>query len=1335
MKKLLSLLLAALMLMSMLASCGTPGPGGDTTDDPSKEPTADPSTNPSDDPTGSPSDEPAAEPSGPEGDRPVGTHADAEPQRSEYELVTAAGHNDGPYLVKTVYKTEYTVVADVIATDAPYRADPTGTQDSTLSIQAALDACAGAGGGTVFLPVGEYLVTDTIDVPAGVVLQGDWQDPDLTDTPAYGTVILADLPTLEGDEIYDPEAKPLFNLLVDTSCNSSLIGLTVYYPEQDENDIKPYGFTVYSEFPRMVTLRDLTFINSYRGIGAALGDEHGYHELLQIENVRMTALSQGYRARNSSEVGYTVDLRISPRYWRYASEKYACDDIEAVRAYCRENLVAMEFDSLDLNQYTDLFIGTSHTAMLFRGGFWGVFYGLEIKDAAYGVVAESMSSQNGVVIANATIEADEYAVLNHSVSAGVIKLTDVETPGKGSIVAVEGARITVDNEDDLAEYRPDYGTYQKPADILYVADVEAFDSVHEDAAPALQAALDEAAETGGIVYVPQGVYTLYSTITVPEGVELRGALPTAARDRRDLNYTIPGTVLIAAMFEGDLITLKAGAGVQGVRIYYSAYDAGTALLCLEKKSPLTENCVAIRGAGAGVYVVNTVVTGSFVGIDFTGCDDHLIKQTFGCCYANFIRAGGKNGHIESVLCNQTFTYHQPFHIRGLYDPDFHDDENWSVYGYGVKDKRFSVIRDSLLRNFCDTVYLTGAEGEIMSNVFMYGPHRILHTDASSVTCYNVTSDWQSSDAMMLLENGSDVVAFNPYLTSGTTYEMSEADETSSLVMYNRISNRNFYLPTYRSATAAEPVVTDKIELLDCDSLGGISGAELNADPAYIKEGTGSLRSSGKTTVFSASFDAIDASSLGRATLTDNELYLHLWVYVGDANGFEWKADSIRLANTRTGVGESFCWSLTSHLTAASGWSELYLPLNTGWDGKSEMDVSSLQSLTMTLNYNMLGEYTTVYVDDVYLCAIEPQDGWAYPIETSKAADYDYPVPHIEIDASRVMIYDCENTELLIGQSRPYIEINTNLAFVKEGNASFKINHTTVPFFEMVFPATDITDYDEAGYLHMWLYIDDIANIAPGGQIELTSSGSCDVGEKHWPLQGYLTQSGWNELWLPLNKGEDTSTVPYDPSFVNFIRIYTPLGETPATFYLDDIYVCDVPDGGVYNAANTGKTGTGEPSGRLPLIHACDSTSGIRQGELNKDPAYVKVGTGSIGSSTNPVRFEYTCSPVDVSAYMNGYLHMWVYAEDISKLRSGQIELTSAGRSDYEEYYWTFLSHVTQNGWNELYLPLSEPDDVTRGDLDPTRLNYMRIYVHPADGVSEPVPVLVDDIRFVEYIGD
>jgi hypothetical protein len=98
----------------------------------------------------------------------------------------------------------------------------------------------------------------------------------------------------------------------------------------------------------------------------------------------------------------------------------------------------------------------------------------------------------------------------------------------------------------------------------------------------------------------------------------------------------------------------------------------------------------------------------------------------------------------------------------------------------------------------------------------------------------------------------------------------------------------------------------------------------------------------------------------------------------------------------------------------------------------------------------------------------------------------------------------------------------------------------------------------------------------------------------------------------------------------------------------------------------------------------------------------------------------------VSAYKNGYLHLWVWVSDASALGSGQIEITSGGDCDKQELNWLIKSYIKQDGWNELYLPLATAGK-TGGEFNYKALNYMRIYA-PIQGNAD-VNYYFDDIRF------
>ena len=402
MKRWLSLVLILAVLLSCLAACQTSEQTPEQTPD---DPT----------PDAGGEDQPTDDPTAPEED---------------VDPITVG---EGAVMVKTKYTKDDVVVADIIATDAPYGADPSGKTDSTTAIQNALYAVEDLGGGVVYLPAGDYLVTRTIFVPAGVVLQGDWQDPNGVKNPEYGTVIIAKPEPLSAKEQKSRSSNPL--IYMDGKCG--LIGLTFYYPEQNIADPIPYGYTVYGEAPRIAALRDITMINSYRGVGVG-AMLTSTHELMQNESLRICALDTAMEMYRSSEVGYTVDVSISPSYWINAGRGWACPDADALRAYCKENTLGLVFNDLDDEDFSTLYIEGCRTAIYMPStpdvpqGFWGLIYDITIKDCMYGIVAEELCSSIGTVIAKAEIDADKKAIVNSS-GGGSMKLAGITLTGKGGI--------------------------------------------------------------------------------------------------------------------------------------------------------------------------------------------------------------------------------------------------------------------------------------------------------------------------------------------------------------------------------------------------------------------------------------------------------------------------------------------------------------------------------------------------------------------------------------------------------------------------------------------------------------------------------------------------------------------------------------------------------------------------------------------------------------------------------------------------------------------------------------------------------------------------------------
>jgi hypothetical protein len=69
---------------------------------------------------------------------------------------------------------------------------------------------------------------------------------------------------------------------------------------------------------------------------------------------------------------------------------------------------------------------------------------------------------------------------------------------------------------------------------------------------------------------------------------------------------------------------------------------------------------------------------------------------------------------------------------------------------------------------------------------------------------------------------------------------------------------------------------------------------------------------------------------------------------------------------------------------------------------------------------------------------------------------------------------------------------------------------------------------------------------------------------------------------------------------------------------------------------------------------------------------------------------------------------WLYLSDASKLEGGQIEISSSGESDKNEYNWAFDKNSVSTGWNLMQLKISDANQ-SGGGADLSGINFFRIY--------------------------
>lgn len=172
------------------------------------------------------------------------------------------------------------------------------TTDDTKAFQAALDQ-AGKEGMVVFVPAGKYRFDGSLNVPDGVTLKGTWEGPHLPDVDK-GSVLLV----FGGRD--DEQGSPFITQL----SNSTVKGLTIWYPEQKLSDVRPYPYTIFCNGFR-VNVIDCAIANTYNGIDFGSGRSSGHH----LRNIDMCALRRGVYIDRCYDIGRVENVHIHPVSW------------------------------------------------------------------------------------------------------------------------------------------------------------------------------------------------------------------------------------------------------------------------------------------------------------------------------------------------------------------------------------------------------------------------------------------------------------------------------------------------------------------------------------------------------------------------------------------------------------------------------------------------------------------------------------------------------------------------------------------------------------------------------------------------------------------------------------------------------------------------------------------------------------------------------------------------------------------------------------------------------------------------------------------------------------
>ena len=202
--------------------------------------------------------------------------------------------------------------------------------------------------------------------------------------------------------------------------------------------------------------------------------------------------------------------------------------------------------------------------------------------------------------------------------------------------------------------------------------------------------------------------------------------------------------------------------------------------------------------------------------------------------------------------------------------------------------------------------------------------------------------------------------------------------------------------------------------------------------------------------------------------------------------------------------------------------------------------------------------------------------------------------------------------------------------------------------------------DDADALYVRFYVEDADALTGNGQIEISSSGTCDQQEYNYNPFAYEIVSGWNELELYLWEGQETGGSP-DFTKINFFRIYL------------------FTDG--ENALALDYVAFGDEGEDLSSI-ATDIGEIVKEEVVpeNELTDHSESDTLSTLTACNRIA-EDIC---DVTNY--DYLFARIYVEGIDNFTGeGQLEICSKPSPDLQEVHWDVNTLELQDGWNELKL--------------------------------------------------
>lgn len=348
-----------------------------------------------------------------------------------------------------------------------YGADNTGNTDCTAIFQKLLDKTYELGGGIVYAPAGRYKISGSLSINRGVVLHGDWQKPDKNKALPEGTLLMA-YTGRNGDE----RSTPFIEMCIE----SGVENLSIWYPEQDPNNIVPYSPTIRYGFNNYFgneycNTNNVTLVNSY--IGVLFNYDNGGAAPV-VKNLYGTTLKKGVEIDKIADVGRIDGVDFSSEYWINSGLSNAPSNKDSFRNYMKSNSIGIVMRrndwsytcNINVDGYmsgynTEVSVGSTETpnGHHYNFNFTNCTTGITVNATnGVGILFDEINiknCENGVLITDGTsdvveffhttIDASKYALRTSGQSS--TKVLFNQSVVKRGQVAINGGTLTANGSE------------------------------------------------------------------------------------------------------------------------------------------------------------------------------------------------------------------------------------------------------------------------------------------------------------------------------------------------------------------------------------------------------------------------------------------------------------------------------------------------------------------------------------------------------------------------------------------------------------------------------------------------------------------------------------------------------------------------------------------------------------------------------------------------------------------------------------------------------------------------------------------------------------------------